>query len=173
MWLEQYHQRLLNYLEHEEIPTIPNAHSKFLDWLSETILRPPEADQHFPLFGYLSKEIGDQKSLDHTIFNPIQHIVLLSLTKRRKKDHAASDLVSILGYWYKVIKPNYWNTHFKNEFNFGQFVVLSMIPYGKETLTQFVTSSVPIRSQLSKKPLSAEAQNARDRLRTRKKIKKN
>ncbi|KAI7949044.1 hypothetical protein MJO29_010709 [Puccinia striiformis f. sp. tritici] len=171
--LRQYHQRLLNYLEHEEIPTIPNAHSKFLDWLSETILRPPEADQHFPLFGYLSKEIGDQKSLDHTIFNPIQHIVLLSLTKRRKKDHAASDLVSILGYWYKVIKPNYWNTHFKNEFNFGQFVVLSMIPYGKETLTQFVTSSVPIRSQLSKKPLSAEAQNARDRLRTRKKIKKN
>ncbi|KAI9610355.1 hypothetical protein H4Q26_006494 [Puccinia striiformis f. sp. tritici PST-130] len=123
----EYHHLLIDRLGLRGIPSIPDAHDRFLVWFDETILTPSGANS-LPLFGYVA-EVGEK--LDESRFNPIQHLVLLFITKH-KKEHFATDVLSILGYWYKNLHPVYWNDHFKDESHFAQFVTSPILHNGKE-----------------------------------------
>ncbi|KAA1118241.1 hypothetical protein PGT21_033964 [Puccinia graminis f. sp. tritici] len=122
--LRHYHQQLLKFFEEYDIPTIPKAHEAFLDWFTET-LRKPSEPMALPLFGYVSEQGGE---LDATRFNPIQHLVLLFITTHSKALDGTTDVVALLGYWYKNHHPAYWAARFRSEFCFGQAVLLTQMP---------------------------------------------
>jgi hypothetical protein len=123
MNLKVCHSEFRKYINSRGIQTEFNIHKTFFQWIYNILINP--GSSKLPIFGEFVLENHDQKNfiLSKSHFHPAQLYLMHYFSDTRAHDRTVQVALTLIGYWYKNNKHDYFDKLFGNDQEYWNTVI--------------------------------------------------